>query len=98
MNDSPQTSEDSSVDDEVDERTKRHEKFSKAKQERNEENWSTPFDSPYKCGTTAVVALLKGSELYVANAGDSRCVLCRNGTYIMINQMAPTFVILLTSI
>ncbi|XP_049776405.1 probable protein phosphatase CG10417 isoform X1 [Schistocerca cancellata] len=30
-------------------------------------------------GCTAVVALLKGQELYVANAGDSRCVVCRNG-------------------
>ena len=30
-------------------------------------------------GCTAVVALLRGNELYVANAGDSRCVLCRNG-------------------
>lgn len=30
-------------------------------------------------GCTAVVALLKGSDLYVANAGDSRCVLCRDG-------------------
>lgn len=31
-------------------------------------------------GCTAVVALLAGNELYVANAGDSRCVVCRNGT------------------
>ncbi|XP_034251807.1 probable protein phosphatase CG10417 isoform X2 [Thrips palmi] len=31
-------------------------------------------------GCTAVVALLKGRDLYVANAGDSRCVVCRNGT------------------
>ncbi|XP_012256967.1 probable protein phosphatase CG10417 [Athalia rosae] len=30
-------------------------------------------------GCTAVVAVLAGRELYVANAGDSRCVLCRNG-------------------
>ncbi|XP_076805049.1 protein phosphatase 1G-like [Clavelina lepadiformis] len=28
-------------------------------------------------GTTAVVALLHGFQLHVANAGDSRCVLCR---------------------
>lgn len=33
-------------------------------------------------GCTAVVALLKGRDLYVANAGDSRCVVCRNGTAI----------------
>lgn len=30
-------------------------------------------------GTTACVALLHGNDLYVANAGDSRCVLARNG-------------------
>lgn len=30
-------------------------------------------------GCTAVVAVLKGQELYVANAGDSRCVVCRKG-------------------
>lgn len=30
-------------------------------------------------GCTAVVALLNGRDLYVANAGDSRCVVCRNG-------------------
>lgn len=30
-------------------------------------------------GCTAVVALLAGRELFVANAGDSRCVVCRAG-------------------
>uniref|UniRef100_A0A2A4JWY8 protein-serine/threonine phosphatase n=1 Tax=Heliothis virescens TaxID=7102 RepID=A0A2A4JWY8_HELVI len=30
-------------------------------------------------GCTAVVALLRGNELYVANAGDSRCIICREG-------------------
>ncbi|CAK9828081.1 Probable protein phosphatase CG10417 [Anthophora retusa] len=33
----------------------------------------------YDSGCTAVVAVLKGNDLYVANAGDSRCVLCRDG-------------------
>lgn len=30
-------------------------------------------------GCTAVVALLNNNELFVANAGDSRCVVCRDG-------------------
>ncbi|XP_014673428.1 PREDICTED: probable protein phosphatase CG10417 [Priapulus caudatus] len=30
-------------------------------------------------GCTAVVCLIHGDELYVANAGDSRCVVCRAG-------------------
>lgn len=34
----------------------------------------------YDSGCTAVVALLKDNkQLYVANAGDSRCVVCRDG-------------------
>lgn len=35
-------------------------------------------------GCTAVVALLKGRDLYVANAGDSRCVVSRKGENIEI--------------
>ncbi|XP_052776689.1 probable protein phosphatase CG10417 [Mya arenaria] len=30
-------------------------------------------------GCTAVVTLISGDKVYVANAGDSRCVLCRDG-------------------
>lgn len=30
-------------------------------------------------GTTAIVSVIKGNKLFVANVGDSRCVLCRNG-------------------
>lgn len=29
-------------------------------------------------GCTAVVAVVKGATLFVANAGDSRCIVCRN--------------------
>uniref|UniRef100_T1JKV7 protein-serine/threonine phosphatase n=1 Tax=Strigamia maritima TaxID=126957 RepID=T1JKV7_STRMM len=40
------------------------------------------FDS----GCTAVVALLRNDELFVANAGDSRCVVCRNGKAIEMSR------------
>lgn len=30
-------------------------------------------------GCTAVVALVKGNKIYVANAGDSRCIISKNG-------------------
>lgn len=30
-------------------------------------------------GCTAVVALIRDDKIYVANAGDSRCVLCQAG-------------------
>lgn len=30
-------------------------------------------------GTTAVVALIRGKQLIVANAGDSRCVVSEHG-------------------
>lgn len=38
-----------------------------------------PNDCEVQAGCTAVVALLKGNTLYVANAGDSRAILCRQG-------------------
>ncbi|GBG90234.1 hypothetical protein CBR_g50412 [Chara braunii] len=39
---------------------------------------STKFQGPV-AGCTAVVALVRGDTLVVANAGDSRCVISRNG-------------------
>ncbi|KAF7490735.1 putative protein phosphatase 2C 4 [Sarcoptes scabiei] len=34
----------------------------------------------FTSGSTAVVCLLKNNTFYCANIGDSRCILCRNGT------------------
>lgn len=46
----------------------------------NEQFCADMIEEPGKdSGCTAVVALLNGRDLYVANAGDSRCVVCRNG-------------------
>ncbi|KAK9828992.1 hypothetical protein WJX72_003282 [[Myrmecia] bisecta] len=39
-----------------------------------------------QAGCTAVVAVIKGNKLYVANAGDSRAVLCRNGRAIALSE------------
>lgn len=36
------------------------------------------FEGP-KYGSTACVAVVRGNQLVVANAGDSRCVISRNG-------------------
>ncbi|XP_005179075.1 probable protein phosphatase CG10417 [Musca domestica] len=46
----------------------------------NEQFCANMIEEPGKdSGCTAVVGLLHGRDLYVANAGDSRCVVCRNG-------------------
>ncbi|CAI9259845.1 unnamed protein product [Lactuca saligna] len=38
------------------------------------------------CGTTALTALILGRHLVVANAGDSRAVLCRKGVAVQMSQ------------
>lgn len=46
----------------------------------NEQFCANMIEEPGKdSGCTAVVGLLNGRDLYVANAGDSRCVVCRKG-------------------
>ena len=45
-----------------------------------------PPEQLVQAGCTAVVALKKGSDLYVANAGDSRGVLCRDGMAIALSE------------
>lgn len=42
--------------------------------------------SAYQQGSTAVVAFIRGDQLFVANAGDSRAVLCRDGKAIALSK------------
>lgn len=42
--------------------------------------------SAESCGTTAVVCLVRGGKLHVANVGDSRAVLCRHGTAVQLTE------------
>ena len=39
-----------------------------------------------QAGCTAVVAVLQGNEMWVANAGDSRAVLCRGGKAVPMSE------------
>jgi serine/threonine protein phosphatase PrpC len=45
-----------------------------------------PADARIQAGCTAVVAVIKAGHLYVANAGDSRGVLCRGGTALAMSE------------
>ncbi|KZP00258.1 protein serine/threonine phosphatase 2C [Calocera viscosa TUFC12733] len=47
--------------------------------EEEDRNYPNPKGEPTASGCTATVALLSGLQLTVANAGDSRAVLCRDG-------------------
>ncbi|XP_039954778.1 probable protein phosphatase CG10417 isoform X1 [Bactrocera neohumeralis] len=65
-----------SSDEEIEEEEEEDEETALA----NEQFCADMIEEPGKdSGCTAVVALLNGRDLYVANAGDSRCVVCRNG-------------------
>ena len=47
----------------------------------NKGGWSSSELIAMGVGCTAVTALITPTEIYVANAGDSRCVLClKNGS------------------
>lgn len=45
-----------------------------------------PEESLVQAGCTAVVAVKRGNELFVANAGDSRGVLCRAGKAVALSE------------
>lgn len=45
-----------------------------------------PDEALVQAGCTAVVAVKRGNELYVANAGDSRGVLCRGGKAVALSE------------
>lgn len=72
---------DSDAEDEPEEETSEDEEDSDdVLDDEDEAFMSSIVEEPGKdSGCTAVVALLHGKDLYVANAGDSRCVVCRNG-------------------
>ncbi|XP_058122102.1 probable protein phosphatase CG10417 [Anopheles ziemanni] len=72
--------EDGSEDDEDGEEEGEYEEEEDLMNEEDAAFMKNISDEPGKdSGCTAVVALLHGKDLYVANAGDSRCVVCRNG-------------------
>lgn len=43
-------------------------------------------DLGYKTGCTACIALIADGKLYVANVGDSRCVLCKGGAAVNLSR------------
>ncbi|CAG9462507.1 unnamed protein product [Pedinophyceae sp. YPF-701] len=66
-------------------------KWFEARRNDNNENGDGPgaeMDpaNDVQAGCTAVVVLVKGNDLYVANAGDSRAVLCRGGQAIAMSH------------
>ncbi|XP_026329735.1 probable protein phosphatase 2C 11 isoform X2 [Hyposmocoma kahamanoa] len=71
--------DDSSNDEDKGEDDDEEECEEESSEEDIEEDLSMTEEPGNDSGCTAVVALLKGNELYVANAGDSRCIICREG-------------------
>ena len=48
--------------------------------QKNGSSGASGNDLPFQAGCTACVALLTQTEIYVANAGDTRCVIASKGT------------------
>ncbi|CAK1581804.1 unnamed protein product [Parnassius mnemosyne] len=71
--------EDSSNEEEEGEDEDEEDYEGESSDEEGEEDISMTEEPGNDSGCTAIVALLKGNELYVANAGDSRCIICREG-------------------
>ncbi|XP_045785781.1 probable protein phosphatase 2C 11 [Maniola jurtina] len=71
--------EDSSEDGDAEDEDEEEEYEVESSDEDGEEDINMAEEPGNDSGCTAVVALLKGNELYVANAGDSRCIICREG-------------------
>ncbi|XP_023948382.1 uncharacterized protein LOC112053240 [Bicyclus anynana] len=71
--------EDSSEDGEAEDEDEEEEYEAESSDEDGEEDISMTEEPGNDSGCTAVVAMLKGTELFVANAGDSRCIICREG-------------------
>lgn len=79
----PLNSDDDTTDEDMDEEELDEEEMS------GEDDEDDSFDDDFMnnmetgpgkaSGCTAVVALMSGQDLFVANAGDSRCVVCRGG-------------------
>ncbi|CAH0720963.1 unnamed protein product, partial [Brenthis ino] len=69
----------SSNESEAEEEDEEEEYEAESSDEEGEQDISMSEEPGNDSGCTAVVALLRGNELYVANAGDSRCIICREG-------------------
>ncbi|KAF8693723.1 hypothetical protein HU200_039140 [Digitaria exilis] len=46
---------------------------------------TTPYIAPQKTGSTACVAIIRNHQIIVGNAGDSRCVVSRNGQAVVLS-------------
>jgi protein phosphatase 1G len=54
--------------------------------QQQQQRFVEPADTRIQAGCTAVVAVIKAGHLYVANAGDSRGVLCRGGSAVAMSE------------
>ncbi|KAG7307585.1 hypothetical protein JYU34_007807 [Plutella xylostella] len=71
--------DESSNDGEAEEEEEEEEYEAESSDDDGSEELSMSEEPGNDSGCTAVLALLRGNELYVANAGDSRCIICREG-------------------